>query len=445
MKRIYYYALGAIVASASLNSCSSDDVQALSSTGKVQLNASIQDATTRIESVWTGSEQIGLFMTGESEFAPITGVNNKAYHVATTGAMTPADNQAASYPADGSTVKFVAYYPYSTTINNHNYPIDLADETRVDHDLLYAAPSTTYSKTFTEKVPLAFEHQLSKLTLKVVLDNGSEATGVTASLTRKTQASFNLATGVLSEGSVEKSLAMSVSQAQAMALILPGKGGKVVLSKDNKSYTWDLTNIDFEKGKQYLYTLKLTGKPEAPVEVIGEATIVPWGVGTEGSEDLTEDEPTTAVSYTSNVVLPTQPTSAVQTYAYGGKVKIDETEYSCLKLGSSSSPGVYQTELIGEGKVKLSLHGMAWNNKTGSVKITVNNGGTINGSASVTEPLTPDANMTSTSSPYLFTVNPGQAHLKTFTLEGITAQTTLTFESIKGTDARVLLFGINAE
>ncbi len=540
-------------------SCSNEEGNLLSQTKTVQLSASINNTTgTRIAGTqWEGSEQIGLYMINgtAAEFTPEENVENRLFNVDSNGKMTAANSLDAVYPADGSAVKFVAYYPYSATTANNIYQVDLADENVPDHDLIYAAPTTSYDKTQGENaVTLAFDHQLSKLVLNFVDDNDVAAQGVEPTITRSTQAQFNLSTGTLSAISAEKALAMPMNQAQAVSLILPGKEGEIVFTYNSKKYIWDTSTITFEKDKQYVYTLKLaeTGQPENPVIVVGSASITNWTNGN-GSVDLGEDEEIIPVNYaapvftgtlqqeaaisdaslkvdytdgngatvnvtteingagaqginivnkqitldkgngsftldisgtpsatgdvtftisvegavigsvnatvaekaggetdtsvyTSNITLPTAPTTAVQTNAYGGFVEINGTQYSCLKLGSSKSYGVYTTETINQGATKLSLHIIGWNAKNTSFKITINNGGTINGSTSIEDTVESDPNMTQTASPYAFTVDPKNTHLKTYTLSGLTNESTITIETIAGgTDKRTIAYGLNIE
>lgn len=143
--------------------------------------------------------------------------------------------------------------------------------------------------------------------------------------------------------------------------------------------------------------------------------------------------------YTSNVSLPTADNTTDANY--GQKANIDGTEYSVLKLGTSSKVGKYTTESLPKtGNVTLSFYGVAWKGKAASVKITVNGGGTIDGAASKTFDLV--GNDGATGNP-TYTITFAAGDVYSANLQGVTASTTLTIESIKGTDSRAILAGIN--
>lgn len=144
------------------------------------------------------------------------------------------------------------------------------------------------------------------------------------------------------------------------------------------------------------------------------------------------------VAYTSNVILPTIDDSGSATYV--AKVNIDGAEYDGLKLGTSKKIGTYTIRQLSKtGEVTLSFYGVAWKGKDGTVKITVENGGTINGEASKEFILVSNDGATE-NSPFTLTVSESDKY--SAKLSGITASTTLRIETLDGKN-RAILFGIN--
>lgn len=185
--------------------------------------------------------------------------------------------------------------------------------------------------------------------------------------------------------------------------------------------------------------LDVTGTPDAE----GEATFTINGI--DGLTDNTvaamvKGESGEAVDYTSNVALPTVDDSGNS--AYVAKVIIDGTEYDGLKLGTSKKIGTYIVEnLPATGDATLSFYGVAWNGKAGAVKITVENGGTIDGEASKEFALLSNAGAKE-NTPFTLTVSESDKY--SAKLSGITASTTLKIETLKDKN-RAILFGVNVK
>ena len=185
--------------------------------------------------------------------------------------------------------------------------------------------------------------------------------------------------------------------------------------------------------------LDVTGTPDAE----GEATFTITGI--DGLTDNTvtamvKGESGEAVDYTSNVALPTVDDSGNS--AYVAKVIIDGTEYDGLKLGTSKKIGTYIVEnLPATGDATLSFYGVAWNGRAGVVKITVENGGTIDGEASKMFDLVANAGAKD-NTPFTLTVSESDKY--SAKLSGITASTILKIETLKDKN-RAILFGVNVK
>ena len=148
-------------------------------------------------------------------------------------------------------------------------------------------------------------------------------------------------------------------------------------------------------------------------------------------------------SYTSNVSLPTG-NNSTNGY-YEAKILLNGVEFPGLKLGTGVVAGTYTTAVLPvTGNANLSFYAVGQKGKKGSVKITVNNGGTIDGGASKTFEVQGNNGATG-NSPYTITL--ADSDFFTVALQGITAATTLTIETIKDTgyDPRAILTGINVK
>lgn len=142
----------------------------------------------------------------------------------------------------------------------------------------------------------------------------------------------------------------------------------------------------------------------------------------------------------SNIGMPDEDNSTDKYYAQ--EVSIDGSEYPCIKFGTGSGPGKYTTPVFNptiEGDATLSLWGVGWKGEGCQLVITVNNGGTINGQSSVEVSLA--ANDGATGNP-TYTVTFSDTDYHEFELSGVTAETTLTFNTTN-TGKRGIITGIN--
>lgn len=92
----------------------------------------------------------------------------------------------------------------------------------------------------------------------------------------------------------------------------------------------------------------------------------------------------------------------------------------------------------------MSFYAVAWKGKKGTIKITVNNGGTIDNAASKTFDLQANNGATG-NSPFTMTLE--STDFYSVALQGVTSATTLTIETVSGTglDPRAILTGVNVK
>ena len=208
---------------------------------------------------------------------------------------------------------------------------------------------------------------------------------------------------------------------------------------------------DIDLSKYAGKTIKLgfkyvsTTSSAATWEVYNVKVVANGGSGTVDPNPDPEPEPTPGEDvYTSNIELPeSTSTSAVQTNAYGGIVKINGNEYPVLKLGTGSKAGNWTSPTLSADATSLSFYAVAWNNKTCQLTITINGGTFDDDQASKTIELTANTGANN-NSPY--TITPSSSDYKTFTLKNITSSSTITFSTGEDSgNARAILFGINVK
>ena len=230
-------------------------------------------------SKWESGDAIGIFMIEEENYTVFKGKSNIKYvteYGGYTGDFIP-EGDKIYFPNDGREVRFMSYYPYNKAITGTIYNVDISNQfPQSNIELLYSFnTSATYNKNIEiRKVPIEFDHQLTKVYINVKNGTGlqgSDLMHLKVTLSGlSTKANFNLLTGKLNNFSGTAPISPSVLIAgggnvySCEAVVIPEanmSNAKIVFNLNNgKVYTW---NIDrgFEKGKQHTYnaTISNTG------------------------------------------------------------------------------------------------------------------------------------------------------------------------------------------
>jgi hypothetical protein len=250
---------------------------------------------------WIAGDAVGIYMlaTGTATVVNHTNVPYNAESSATVTAFK-ADSEAIYYPENGAAVDFLAYYPYSATIVNFLYPINLTDQS-VDmavHDLMRAKTDNGGNGYTTGPVSFTFEHQLAKVTLKFVDHSGTTVTPTAVTIKgMNTTADYNLSTGVLGEGTTAADITPYQSSNTCSAILLPftvSASHEVTATVNGKNYTWQIydhySEMQVKAGYAYVFNIKVNAFTE---EMIGELvdvsnnSVTPWSpeVDDDGSEE----------------------------------------------------------------------------------------------------------------------------------------------------------------
>ena len=230
MYKRLFTAYGLLTLLITLGSCSSDETLA---TERTDITFETGVAQRVMNTTWDAGDKIGVFMvkngTGLDASGIVGGGDNVAYTTTTgNGTFTPTAG-GLKFPADGSAVDFIAYYPYTGSLDNYTYAVDLTDQRRPSTiDLLYANDAKGFSQS-SNIVRLNFRHQLVRVELTIKSADNKQLTGVKVALNdQPLRATFDLNTGTFSQIAADRgTIAMNATSAgtllTATAFILPGQ------------------------------------------------------------------------------------------------------------------------------------------------------------------------------------------------------------------------------
>lgn len=215
------------------------------------------------EEAWEKNDAVGIFMIeNENKLSPTSIVDeadNKQYWakiISNKASFDPATPQDAIYYQKDIKVDFVSYYPYSPTLDNYTYPIDVKDQSNQRKlDLLYSnnAQGIEYSQS---PVSLLFEHKLSRL--KFSLTAGIGAPDISkASITiegLKTKANFDLSDGSISNIHMPK----TITPNNNMAIVIPqvlGNDVELTVTINEDKFRSSISTEQFLMGKTHNYNI----------------------------------------------------------------------------------------------------------------------------------------------------------------------------------------------
>ena len=287
MYKQLFTAYGLLTLLITLGSCSSDETLA---TERTDITFETGVAQRVMNTTWDAGDKIGVFMvkngTGLDASGIVGGGDNVVYTTTTgNGTFTPTAG-GLKFPADGSAVDFIAYYPYTGSLDNYTYAVDLTDQRRPSTiDLLYANDAKGFSQS-SNIVRLNFRHQLVRVELTIKSSDNKQLTGVKVDLNdQPLRATFDLNTGTFSQIAADRgTIAMNTTSAgtrlTATAFILPGQRDiKVTLTATDgttKQITLD-ANKNLKQGDKYTKKISVTnlGSTETPAPTYTHWTETP--------------------------------------------------------------------------------------------------------------------------------------------------------------------------
>lgn len=237
----------------------------------VQFMAYSADETyTRVTgSKWDNGDEVGLFAVKADQELKSENIvednTNMAYKTSGNGRFFPSDNNNMYYPTDGSAMDIIGYYPYSSSVSNYEYPIDIEAQTEV----LYSNNLKGISEKNSSNNVLYFKRVLSKVVVNISpKESDKSIAGITSTiLGANTKGTLALADGKLSVDTGSKKdfiveLTGTDTQKQIIAFLLPTETeGEVKIRfsfPNGKTYTWAVPHA-LSVGKEYSYNIKLDG------------------------------------------------------------------------------------------------------------------------------------------------------------------------------------------
>lgn len=237
-----------------------------------------------IDSQWENSDAIGVYMFPTNTTDVIGNASNVKYVTTVDGA-----SQAAFTPSSAPielhdvAVDFVAYYPFSESVSDFIYTIDLSDQSQGfnKHDLMYASAK---NKTFSDdgNLEMTFSHCLSLLKVNVTGITGVEQLTVEG---LKTNATFDLRNASLNVAETQTAMVLEqqVNTANFVGIVLPSEdisGMKVVIQSAGEKYTYTVPEgssvTKFEKSKIYTFNINVQSPEKNTLEGVTDDNNVPW-------------------------------------------------------------------------------------------------------------------------------------------------------------------------
>ncbi|NDV67207.1 pectinesterase family protein [Bacteroides sp. 224] len=250
---------------------------------------------------WTSGDKLGTYMLATGTFTPVANSANVLYTAEADGASAKFSSTSAfTYPANGSKVDFIGYYPYSTEVSDFMYPINLANQSAGSavHDLMRATSRTGYSLISSKEVSMSFAHQLAKVVFQFK-NKAGEAIYPERLLIKgmNTAAQFDLTTATLSNISAAVDInPYKTSGGTFEAIVLPADIADTQVIEytiNSESFSWSIAEADakvtaLKVGNKYTFTITHddSAAPIGSVEVDG-SSIAPWGNG--GGGDATAE------------------------------------------------------------------------------------------------------------------------------------------------------------
>ena len=232
------------------------------------------------------NDAIGISMTGD---ATATNVEYKTTAGGATATFKPA--AAGLTFAEGQTVNFVSYYPYSASATT-----DLAiDLTNAQTDVLYSnnltGIKTAKDATGANHV-LQFTHKLALVSFTMAgLPAGTTITSAQLEGI-VTTSSMKIADGTLTNGTATATQKLQLAGgAFAPTIVIPATNANaklVITLSDGKSYSYTFASLAFQSGKNHKFNVTLASGALTVDEINGQ--ISDWEVVDDGTIVVTPDD-----------------------------------------------------------------------------------------------------------------------------------------------------------
>ena len=267
MKKLLVGALALLA----LTACNKDNKSEALQQEAMQFGSNIPALNLRMaNNAFEANDAIGISMTGD---ATATNVEYKTTAGGATATFAPAATGLTF--AEGQTVNFVSYYPYSA-----NATTDLAiDLTNAQTDVLYSnnltGIKTAKDATGANHV-LQFTHKLALVSFTMV---GLPASTTITSAQLEgivTTSSMKIADGTLTNGKTTATQKLQLKNgAFAPTIVIPATNANaklVIKLSDGKSYSYTFANLALQSGKNHKFNVTLASGAITVDQVNGQIT-----------------------------------------------------------------------------------------------------------------------------------------------------------------------------
>ena len=271
MKKLLVGALALLA----LTACNQDNKEPALQQEAMQFGSNIPALNLRMaNNAFEANDAIGISMTGD---ATATNVEYKTTAGGATATFKPA--AAGLTFAEGQTVNFVSYYPYSASATT-----DLAiDLTNAQTDVLYSnnltGIKTPKDATGANHV-LQFKHKLALVSFTMTgLPAGTTITSAQLEGI-VTTSSMKIADGTLTNGTKTATQQLQLKNgAFAPTIVIPATNANaklVIKLSDGKSYSYTFANLALQSGKNHKFNVSLASNALTVDEINGQ--ISDWDV-----------------------------------------------------------------------------------------------------------------------------------------------------------------------
>lgn len=282
MKKLLVGALALLA----LTACNQDNKSEALQQEAMQFGSNIPALNLRMAgNAFEANDAIGISMTGD---ATATNVEYKTTAGGPTATFKPA--AAGLTFAEGQTVNFVSYYPYSASATT-----DLAiDLTNAQTDVLYSnnltGIKTPKDATGANHV-LQFKHKLALVSFTMTgLPAGTTITSAQLEGI-VTTSSMKIADGTLTNGTKTATQKLQLAAgAFAPTIVIPAANSNaklVITLSDGKSYSYTFANLALQSGKNHKFNVSLASGAITVDQVNGQ--ISDWDVVDEGNVTVDPD------------------------------------------------------------------------------------------------------------------------------------------------------------
>ena len=232
------------------------------------------------------NDAIGISMTGD---ATATNVEYKTTAGGATATFTPA--AAGLTFAEGQTVNFVSYYPYSASATT-DLAIDLTnDQTDVLYSNNLTGIKTAKDATGANHV-LQFTHKLALVSFTMAgLPAGTTITSAQLEGI-VTTSSMKIADGTLTNGTATTTQKLQLKNgAFAPTIVIPATNANaklVITLSDGKSYSYTFASLALQSGKNHKFNVSLASGALTVDEINGQ--IADWDVVDDGTIVVNPDD-----------------------------------------------------------------------------------------------------------------------------------------------------------